>query len=348
MKKYTQIHVFQTAFLLFLACFLLWTSCKKEEDSSPPSIERIRLTIKDSTVTAAGYGNTVVVMGAHLGTTQQVLFNDYPASVNPSFVQDDKVLVQVPRDAPYRNTTNKIKIVTKYGEATTNFSILQPAPTIKSFAPASGNIGDTVIIRGKDLDNIKEARIGAGIVPVLAGGNDSIIRVKVTPDSQQGLITVTTVGGVGISPSSFGVSLIIYDDKMTSGWDAYEWDADRNMSSTEQVKKGKSIKMTFSAAYGGFGAGTSDVIDVKKYTALKISIYAVTTDPEVKFKIGIKGANGTTNAFSKIVILKPGWNDLTLDFATDLNKPDRFVEFQVQEWGNPRIPIIYIDDIGLL
>jgi hypothetical protein len=48
------------------------------------------------------------------------------------------------------------------------------------------------------------------------------------------------------------------------------------------------------------------------------------------------------------LVLKPGWNDMTLDFVKDLNKPDRFFEFQLQEWGNAKIPTIYIDDVGVL
>jgi hypothetical protein len=121
--------------------------------------------------------------------------------------------------------------------------------------------------------------------------------------------------------------------------------ADRDISSTEKVKRGKSIKMVFTSAHGYFGAEPTDVLDIKKYSALKVSIYATT---ETKVKIGLKGADGTTNRFSKILILAPGWNDFTLDFATDLSKPDRFTKFQIEEWNNATLPTIYIDDIGLL
>ena len=348
MKKYGQKYTTILAALAALTVVLCWAACTKDADKSAPVIDKFRLTAKDSAIGAAGIGNTVAIIGSHLGSTQHVYVNDYEMYLNPSYVKDDAVLIQLVVETPYRAQINKLKLVTLYGEVVKDFKVLQPAPTITSFSPNSGNPGDIVTIIGKDMDDVQKVTIGGDSVKVLAGGTETQCKIVVPAAGAAGQITVFTTGGQATSATSFGVSLVIYGDKMASGWDAYEWDADRNMASTEQVKKGKSIKMTFTAAYGGFGAGTVDVIDVKKYSALKMSIYAQTTDPEVKVKVGIKGADGTTNRFSKIVILKPGWNDLTLDFATDLSKPDRFVEFQIQEWGNPRILVIYIDDIGLL
>ncbi len=344
MKKYCFKYTLPT----FLLGILLWSACKKDSDSAPPTIDRFRLTLKDSAITAAGVGNTIAIIGTHLASTQKVFINDFPININPSYIKDDVILVQIPRETPYRNQSNKIKVVTLYGEALKDFKVNQPPPSITSFSPNAGNPGDIITIVGKDLDNVKKVTIGADSVKIISNNSDTEVKVAVPAGGSAGQITVTTIGGSATSATSFGVSLVIYSDVMANNWDAYEWDADRDMVSTEQVKKGKSIKMTFTKAYGGFGAGTADVINVTKYTALKMSIYAKTTDPEVKLKVGIKGADGTTNRFSKIIILTPGWNDFTLDFATDLSKPDRFVEFQIQEWGNAKLPIIYIDDIGLL
>jgi IPT/TIG domain len=348
MKKYSQKYIIKKVLILAFIGILGWISCTKSEDTAPPTIERFRLTLKDSSITAAGIGNTVAIIGTHLATTQQVYFNDFPLALNLSYVKDDAILVQLPRETPYRGQSNKVKVVTLYGEAIKDFTVNQPPPTITSFSPSSGDGGTIVTITGKDMDNVKAVLVGADTVKFLAGGTDTQLKIQIPAKGAQGNITLFTVGGEGKSVGSFGVSLIIYDDKIASGWDAYEWDADRDMASTEKFKKGKAIKMTFQKGYGGFGAGTENKIDIKKYIALKVSIYAETTEPEVKVKIGIKGADGTTNAFGKILVLKPGWNEFTLDLITDLNKPDRFNEIQIQEWGNAKIPIIYIDDLGLL
>jgi hypothetical protein len=350
MKKYNPTYIFKRAMTLSLLSLFLWSACEKAEDTSPPTITNLRLTLKDSTITAAGIGNTVAIIGTHLASTQKVLFNDFSVSINPSYIKDDVVLVQLPMEVPYRGQINKVKVITLYGEVVADFTVIQPAPTITSFAPASGNPGDIVTITGKDLDNAKLITVGSDTVKIVPGGTDTQLKFIVPAGNAAGLISVMTIGGESKTSTSFGVSLIIYSDKMENGWDADDNDAIRDMVSTEQVKKGKSIKMTFTAAKGllAIGNSSSKPINVKKYTALKMAIYAKTTEPEVKVKVGIKGADGTTNSFSKILVLKPGWNDFTLDFALDLNKPDRLEEFQIQEWNNTKIPIIYIDDIGLL
>jgi IPT/TIG domain len=346
----TKKNISKIGFLFLFLNIVLWTACDKTEESgAAPTIDRFRVTLKDSTITGAAAGNTIAILGANLGTTSKVFFNDYLADVNSSFVKGDVVLIQIPVDAPYRGTKNKIKVVTKYGEVEKEFTIIQPEPFIKKFFPAAGNPGDKVTVYGKDLDNIKEVKIGTGICTVLAGGNDTTFQLVVPIDGTVGQLSVETSGGIGLSKSSFGVSLIIYDDKMKAGWDYYDFDdAIIDVASTEQVKKGKSIKVSFPKTYGGFGVGTDKVLDATKFSALKISIYVQTTAAEAKIKIGIKGADGTTNKFSQIAVLKPGWNDLTLDLIKDLSSPLKISEIQVQEWGNTVIPIIYLEDIGML
>jgi hypothetical protein len=345
MKKFS----INRALMFALVSVMGWVACTKSEDNAPPTIERFRLTLKDSTIAAAGIGNTVAIIGTNLATTQQVFFNDFPLAINLSYVKDDAIIVQLPQETPYRGQSNKVKVVTLYGEAIKDFTVIQPSPTVTGFSPASGDGGTIVTIKGKDLDNVKTVLVGADTVKFLAGGTDTELKIEIPAKGAQGNITVFTVGGEGKSVGSFGISLIIYDDKIASGWDAFENDADRDMASIEQFKKGKSIKMNFQKNKGYFGVGPStDPINLKKYIALKVSLYAQTTDPEVKMKIAIKDANGGTNAFAKILVLKPGWNEFTLDLITDLNNPLRLEELQIQEWDNAKIPIIYIDDLGLL
>jgi IPT/TIG domain len=348
MTKYNQKYTAKVSMLLAFMGILLWTSCEKSKDTAPPTIEKLRLTLKDSAITAGGVGNTIAIVGTGLGSTQKVLFNDFSVAINPSYISDKAILVQLPRETPYRNQINKVKVITLYGEAIADFKVIQPEPTITSFAPNSGKKNDIVTITGKDLDDIKAVLIGADTCKVVAGGTDTQCKIIVPNDGSAGQITLITTGGKTVSSTSYGVSLILYDDNMNSNWDAYDSVATRDMASTEQFKRGKSIKMEFTSARGHFGAGTADAVDIKKYSALKVSIFVKGTAAETKLKIGIKGADGTTNRFSKIIILAPGWNDFTLDFATDLSKPDRFQEFRIEEWNNAVLPTIYIDDIGLL
>ncbi len=350
MKNFNQKHIKLPILLAFMS-FLAWSACTKSEDTAAPTIDHFRLTLKDSTITAAGIGNTIAIIGAHLATTQHVYINDFEIYLNPSYVKDDAVLAQLIKETPYRAQINKLKLVTLYGEVIKDFQVLQPAPTITSFAPNSGKKGDIVTIIGKDMDDVKAVLIGADTCKVVAGGTDKQCKIIVPNDNSAGQITLATSGGKTTSATSYGVSLIIYDDKMNPNWDAWDSGGTSDYASTEQVKRGKSIKMVFTTAnpHGYFAAGLSvGTLDVKKFSALKMSIFAKTTAAEIKLKIGFKGLDGTTSRFSKIVTLTPGWNDFTLDFATDLSKPDSISEFIVEEWNNAVLPTIYIDDIGLL
>jgi IPT/TIG domain len=347
MKKFNQKYMAKLPMLIALMGILAWVACTKSVDKEAPIIDHFRLTLKDSTITAAGIGNTIAIIGLHLGSTQHVYVNDFEIYLNPSYVKDDVVLAQLVKETPYRAQINKLKIVTLYGEAVKDFKVLQPAPSITSFAPNSGKAGDIVTIVGKDMDDIKAVLIGADTCKVVAGGTDTQCKIVVPFNGSAGVITLITTGGKTISATSFGVSLVLYDDKMNSNWDAYESDATRDMESTEKVKRGKSIKMVFTAPHGLFGAGTADVLNIKKYSALKVSIFSAATG-QIKLKVGIKGADNKTSRFAKILTLDPGWNDFTLDFLTDLSNPDRFGEFQIEEWNNAVLPTIYIDDIGLL
>ncbi len=339
--------IYFVAFLFFPFSLFL-TGCSKGSDTAAPTIERVRITAKDSTILGAGIGNTLAIIGTHLASTQQVLFNDYSVYINPSYIQDNVILVQLPKEVPYRGQSNMLKVKTLNGEASTAFSIIQPLATITSFAPSSGNPGDIITILGKDLDNVKFVKIGSDTVKVVAGGTDMKLQVIVPKNGATGKISVNTVAGESISSTPFGISFIIYDDVMASGWDAYEWDADRDMENKEHVKKGTSIKMVYTAAYGGFGAGIGTPVKTKGYVALKMSIFIPSTVAETKIKVGIKDAAGSTNQYGKILVLVPGWNEVTLDLMKDLNGPVSFTEFQIQEWGNPKLPTIYIDDLGLL
>ncbi len=350
MKNNSLKYIVKTSLAFLGLVLILLSSCGKEEDTAPPTIERIRVTLKDSTISTIASNNTIAIIGAHLSTTQRVLFNDYPAELNPSYIKDDVIVIQVPEDAPYRNTINKIKVISPYGEAVKDFSITQPEPTITSFAPQAGNEGEIVTIIGKDLDNVKTVFIGSDSTPVkiVAGSTDTQLKFIVPAGNPAGQITVVTVGGEVKSATSFGVSFIIYNDFMASGWDPYGTDADYDTESKERVKKGKSIKVSYNKKESFFAFGITNGVDVKKYIAIKMAIYIEGTEPETKIKAGVVSADNTTNAFSKIIVLKPGWNDVILDFIMDLNKPTLLKEFRLEEWNNVKLPVIHIDDIGVL
>jgi hypothetical protein len=343
--KYLSLYLKKLPLALFTLSVLVWAACDKEVKDAP-TIERVRTVKQDSTILGSGGGNTIAIVGKGLATTQKVFFNDYSAFLNPVYIKDDVILVQIPLEAPIRSPINKLKVVTLYGEALTDFRLIQPAPVVDGFSPSYGEIGDTITITGKDLDNTKFVYIGDSAVTILPGATTELLKVRLNQTSLQGLVTVETIGGASKSKKEFGFSYVLYDDKVNPLWAPYAWDSDRDMSSKEQVKRGRSIKMVYKKIYAGYGMVFQGANEVNPtlYQFVRFSMYSATAC-EIKFGVNI---NQTTNANSVILKLKPGWNEFKIRMREDLKNPGEFKELHMQEAGNSVLPTIYIDDFGLL
>ncbi|HEX8313924.1 MAG TPA: IPT/TIG domain-containing protein, partial [Flavisolibacter sp.] len=107
--------------ILFMAIAMgsVFTACKKEEDSNggQPSISYVRITrpqSSDSLLVGAGQGRLIAIMGENLKDAQEIWFNDQRASLNPTFITNTTIIVNVPAPIP-RDITNKLKIVFKNG-----------------------------------------------------------------------------------------------------------------------------------------------------------------------------------------------------------------------------------------
>jgi hypothetical protein len=146
-------------------------SCKKNDmgGTGAPTITRVRTTTKtdtttgvvkritldssitttattlvgfDSTVVAGHLGNQYAIIGTNLLTTKSVTFNGVSVYFSPALLTDNSIIITIPSltstatQVPFGpDQTNKLIVVTKYGTASFDFPITQPAPVITSFAP---------------------------------------------------------------------------------------------------------------------------------------------------------------------------------------------------------------------
>ncbi|HSC40555.1 MAG TPA: IPT/TIG domain-containing protein, partial [Chitinophagaceae bacterium] len=123
-------------FLLLMIAGLLQVSCKKDNNSGGPSIRQIRAISpkpNDSTLTAALPGQIVVIQGAHLATTSQILFDGFHATVNSALFSDSTLVITVPTiawDSIPAGKLNTVDVVTAYGTTTYKFTITPPLPVI--------------------------------------------------------------------------------------------------------------------------------------------------------------------------------------------------------------------------
>ena len=142
------------AFVLVLGM----VSCTDEEpgSSGPPIIERVRNTnpnTADSAFVSATLGSTLAIIGSNLSTTTEVYLNDYPLGVNPAYVTNSSVIIQindsVPTVATKPDVVNKLRLVTQRGEAVFDFQTLPPAPQVLQVQNQYVKPGDELTLHGR-------------------------------------------------------------------------------------------------------------------------------------------------------------------------------------------------------
>jgi hypothetical protein len=79
------------------------------------------------------------------------------------------------------------------------------APTVKTFAPASGVVGANVVITGTGFSDPTKVTFNGKAAAVFAADSDTQITAKVPSGASTGKIAVTTAGGTATSTASFTV-----------------------------------------------------------------------------------------------------------------------------------------------
>jgi xyloglucan-binding protein/IPT/TIG domain-containing protein len=186
-------------------------SCKKDSGSNgAPVIESVRLvdsTKRDSTFTSSLTGTQILIHGKNFNGLQAIFFNDVAASFNTTFVTNTDVIVVVPSTAPTKatnpNVSNKIRLITGSGEATFDFVLVPPAPTITSVSNEMAWPGDTITIKGSVFYDIQKVIFPGNVTGTnLQVIDTATIRVKVPAGiTTPGPIQVVGQYGVGMNPN---------------------------------------------------------------------------------------------------------------------------------------------------
>jgi hypothetical protein len=217
MKKYflnpntNQIYILLSIFL----SSIIISSCTKDKDfiqtaGGPPKIERIRLadpTTTDSSLTKAGLGSTIVIVGSNLANAQTVSFNGYKIVVNPAYATDNYLIVtisdSVPTLATNPNVPNEIKLTTPLGEAVFDFQVLPPPPVVDRISNEYAVPGNAITLYGKYYFFI-DTVIFPGNVAVTTG---------FTTSADGGTLTLTIPSGIDFNAADLNVHV-----KSQSGW----------------------------------------------------------------------------------------------------------------------------------
>ena len=132
------------------------TSCEDQPDKyemtdGVPTIHYIRMAdvaVKDSLITGAYMQNTICIVGDNLRSIYKLFFNDQEATLNTSFMTDNTLIVDVPKNIP-EVVTNKLYMVTK-GQDTVayDFKVLVPAPVVNAISNEFARADENVTITG--------------------------------------------------------------------------------------------------------------------------------------------------------------------------------------------------------
>ena len=154
-----------------------------------------------SVTASAKVGDTITISGTNLAKLTSIVFggNKAAKAVTNSATS---VTVVVPTGA----LTGTIKLVNGGGTVnTSSFTVVPPAPTIKSFTPATGTKGTTVVsVSGTNLLNATVTLNGTAVT-VNSGATATALKFTIPAGATSGKIVVTTAGGSATSSASLTV-----------------------------------------------------------------------------------------------------------------------------------------------
>ncbi|WP_353719055.1 glycan-binding surface protein [Dyadobacter sp. 676] len=197
-------------FLLAAGIMLGFQSCNDDDVDGAPVITNVRLLDPekaDSSLTAAEPGSLIVIQGQNLGSVLKVYFNDFEASFNSALGSNSNIIVTIPVNAPTKavdaGVPDKIKVLTKGGEATYDFVLIAPTPVISGLYSEFVKPNGTLVINGDYFYNIKSVKVGATPLQVLSSSPKQITaRMPATVPVD----IITVEGEFGTAKTTFKVN----------------------------------------------------------------------------------------------------------------------------------------------
>jgi Surface glycan-binding protein B xyloglucan binding domain len=216
--------------VLFTVAFALVgfvTSCNKDKSSGngEPRIKYVRITnpaSSDSLLVGAAQGRLIAIMGENLGGAVEMWFNDRIASLNPTFITNTSIIVNVPPQIPFA-INNKLKIIFRDGKILLyNFEVQISKPTVNNMLCEYVLTGEEATIRGDFFYAPVTVTFTGGVTGTIVSVEDRIVKVKVPAGALPGPITVKT--NFGETKSNFWFrdtrNIFISSDPFTGWWNA--------------------------------------------------------------------------------------------------------------------------------
>lgn len=220
-------------FITLVSIFVV-TSCTEDliepdilsEKDGPAVIDYIRVTdpaVSDSLLDGAFLGALIAIIGDNLGDTRELWFNDQKALLNPSYVTDKSIIVNVPTTVP-TEVTDELRMVFSDGsELKYPFKINVPAPIITEIKSEFVPDGGIAVIHGDFFFEPMKVIFPGGGEGTIVNLEKTRVEVQVPEGSSPGNIEIVTNFGKQKSSFLFRDNrnvLLDFDTRIHETWTA--------------------------------------------------------------------------------------------------------------------------------
>ena len=338
---------------LAVCMMLLVFSCKKDNyvdyttqsKPLPPSISAVTdLNNRALALSAVVYGDWIIIKGQNLGTTFKVEFSSVAAPDSLFSADDTTVTVKIPSNLP-DPVNNPIKVTTKYGTATYNFKILQPAPVITSFSPGAGGAGTEVTLTGDYFLGVTSVKLNTTDLAIVSSSKTQI-KVTIPSTITGGYFFVTTPSGTTKAAISYGLGYVIFADALTTGWSNTSYSTTATLTNTLNVLRGtNSVKTNYTVGFGGFRlTKAAPAISTTGYSAIKFSVFTSTNSGGYKIRVILNGSSTVTYTLTLPTTLGV-WTQVEVPLSS-IGNPVTISSIELKEYSG-KIFEVFFDDIGL-
>jgi len=327
-------------FALLVAMFI--AACKKDnsENTAPPTLSTVTtLNERGTPLQSIGYGEWIIIKGTNLSTTSKVDFNGTLAADSLIYADDNTITVKIPTNL-IDPINNPITVTTKYGTATLNFQIKQPAPQISDFSPGAGDVDEEITIDGNYFKGITAVTIN-GVAATIVSSTQTQVKIKVPAGGTAGQVVITTPVGSVTATKTFGLRHVIFDDALRNSWTNTSYSfTSLDLASTLNKRRGTTAINVTHKSFSAVRFRLVSKFSTAGYSMVKISMFGGPGTQGKKVRIAL-----TPAATAYDLILNEGkWTDYQVPFI-NIGNPTSIEYITFQEFSGFASQI-FIDDVG--
>ncbi|SOE22365.1 hypothetical protein SAMN06298216_2807 [Spirosomataceae bacterium TFI 002] len=212
-------------FILLFASSMAFEACEKDDNISGgiPEITYIRVTdplSSDSLIVSAGQGSLIAIVGKNLAGANQIWFNDQQASLTPTYISNNSILVTVPTQIP-KEINNVMTINFVNGQTLKHdFLVDISKPHIEGMNCEFVATGNVATIRGDYFYPPLSVTFAGGVDAEIVDVTDKILQVRVPEGAKPGSIVVKTNFGEETSNFFFrdDRNIVLSSDPFSGWW----------------------------------------------------------------------------------------------------------------------------------